>query len=191
MPVEIVHRVVLRAFEDQVPRPDLAERAVSPALAQLTPALQTVDHELASLTGAVGRLDTEIANLTAALAGSGDVPALVAALKDRERQRNELRLRLTGAQRVVSAGQGSADGLEARLRGKLAEWTEVLHRQIPQARQALKKLLCGSLMFAPKTAGKTRDYEITGEGTVERILAGVAHPFMVASPTGFEPVFWP
>ncbi len=46
-------------------------------------------------------------------------------------------------------------------------------------------------MFAPKTAGEARYYEITGEATVERILAGVAHPFMVASPTGFEPVFQP
>lgn len=185
VPTEIVHRAVIRAFEDQVLRPDLAERAVALALEQLTPALHSVEQEMANVEGAITRLDGEIARLTGAVASGGDMPSLVAGLKDRERQRADLRHRLTGVHRVASAGQGTEDGLQARLRAKLNEWADVLHRQIPQARQALKLMLRGSLLFAPKDDGQQRYYEITGEGTIEKIFASVAHPFMVASPPRF------
>lgn len=182
VPIADVDRAVIRAFADQVLRPDLAERALALAVSQLTPAFQSVEQDMATLTAGLGRLDAEIAHLTSAIAGGGDMPSLVAGLKDRERQRADLRQRLTGAQRAVSAGQGSPDDLPARLRTKLNEWTAGLHRQIPEARQALKKMLCGSLRFAPKDDGQQRYYEITGEGTIEKIFASVAHPFMVASP---------
>lgn len=56
-------------------------------------------------------------------------------------------------------------------------------------RQALKKLLQVALLFTPKAAGNQRYYEITGEGTNARILAGGGFPIMVASPPG-HPLMW-
>ncbi len=142
---------------------------------------------MATLTSGIGRLDAEIARLTGAIADGGDVPSLVAGVKERETQRGDLRRRLTAARRTAT--DGHQEQLPELLRAKLRDWTGVLHRQIPQARQALKKMLQGSLLFAPKDDGQQRYYEITGTGTLERILASVTNPIMMASPTGFEPVF--
>src|SRR5205814_1141511 len=74
--IDVVHRAVLQAFEEQVLRPDLAERAVALALEQLTPALHSVEQEMANVEGAITRLDGEIACLTGAVASGGDVPSL-------------------------------------------------------------------------------------------------------------------
>ena len=184
--VELVDRAVIQAVEDQLLRPDLAERALALALARLQPALQSVEQELASLKAGIGRLDGEILRLTDAIAGGGDVPSLVVGLKDRERQREDLRGRLTAAQRVAAAGAAGPESPQLRLRAKLAEWQNILHRQVPQARQILKKVLCDSLRFTPKTEGTERYYEFSGEGSIEK-----AYTFSGTSPTGFEPVFRP
>jgi hypothetical protein len=60
------------------------------------------------------------------------------------------------------------------------------------ARQIVKKLLAGPLRLTPKQdKDGTRYYELEGEGTFAKMLVDFAHPITVASPTGFEPVFWP
>jgi hypothetical protein len=48
------------------------------------------------------------------------------------------------------------------------------------------RLINGKLTFAPNAHGI---YEFSGRGTVRPLLAGVVRK--LASPTGFEPVFWP
>ncbi|MGE5361492.1 MAG: hypothetical protein ACM3NQ_20940 [Bacteroidales bacterium] len=148
-----------------------------------------IEQETTNLRAAILRLDGEIERLTGAIAAGGDVPSLIAGVKDRERQCDDFRRRLTAAQRATDAGETDHDGLSARLRAKLAEWTAILHRQNPQARQVLKKLLRGSLLFAPKSDGDERYYEISGEGSIQQMLASDTHPIMVASPAGVEPAF--
>ena len=64
----------------------------------------------------------------------------------------------------------------------------VLHRQAPTARQILKKLLDGKITFPQKNEGY---YEFEADGVLTKMLAGLTLPITVASPTGFEPVFWP
>jgi hypothetical protein len=51
-----------------------------------------------------------------------------------------------------------------------------------------REVLAGPLRFTPE--GKT--YRFEGEAAIGQMLAGMAGvaPFL-ASPTGFEPVFWP
>ena len=109
------------------------------------------------------------------------MPSLVVGLKDREHQRDDLRGRLTAAQRIASAGTSPATPASG-LRAKLGEWREVLHRQVPQARQILRRVLCGSLRFTPREEAGERFYEFAGEGTVEKALA-----LRVARPAGLEP----
>jgi hypothetical protein len=155
------------------------------ALSQLAPTFQSAEQDMATLTAGIARLDAEIARLTSAVANGGDLPSIVDGLRDRETQREDLRRRLTAARRAAT--DGSRAQLPALLRAKLTDWTGVLHRQIPQARQALKKMLHGSLVFAPKDDGQQRYYELTGNGTLERILASIANPISVAFPA---PASW-
>ena len=62
----------------------------------------------------------------------------------------------------------------------------VYDERVGQAQQVLRRLVNGKLVFTPNKAGF---YEFSGRGTVRPLLAGVVR--MLASPTGFEPVFWP
>ena len=135
---------------------------------------------------ALAKVETEIEHLTAAVAAGGDLPSILAALKDRERQREEFRRRLRDAERAVAAGR-AAQSLEEVVRARLADWTGLLQRQVPQARQILKKLLRGSLLFAPKIEEDEGFFEFQGDVSLERILAGIAQSSKVARPAGLEP----
>ena len=60
-----------------------------------------------------------------------------------------------------------------------------------QARQVLKKLLSGPIQFTAHRENGARWYAFRAPIAVGRIINGLACANMVASPTGFEPVFWP
>jgi hypothetical protein len=86
----------------------------------------------------------------------------------------------------------SLDGLEGRLRAKLADWRSLLQRNVSEARDVLRALLVGPLRFTPVADGRRRGYAFEGVIALDRLLAGVVElPTKMASPTGFEPVFWP
>ena len=76
--------------------------------------------------------------------------------------------------------------VECQLRAKLEEWRGLLRRHVPQARQVLRKLLTGHVLFKPFRNGRTRHYEFSAPIGLGRILSGLACATMVASPTGFQ-----
>jgi len=74
--------------------------------------------------------------------------------------------------------------LEA-LRGKLTDWQGLLHQEPAPARQALRALLAGRLLFTPHD----QHYIFEGEGTITPVIAGTARQqHIMVAPTGFEPV---
>ncbi len=79
--------------------------------------------------------------------------------------------------------------LERELTAKLDDWKGLLRRQTPQARQVLKKLLCGPVMFAPKRQGTRRYYDFGATIAIGPMLAGTCNVGGV--PRGFEPGSWP
>ncbi len=62
-------------------------------------------------------------------------------------------------------------------------------RQVAQARQILRKLLVGRLTFTSKEDANGRYYEFTGQGTLGRLLEGIAFPKARDSRAGLEPAF--
>lgn len=66
-----------------------------------------------------------------------------------------------------------------------------LMRNVPQARQVLRKMLIGRLVMMPETRMDGRLGKLTGTSTLPRVIGDAPHSKGVASPTGFEPVFWP
>ena len=77
------------------------------------------------------------------------------------------------------------------MRSRLDDWRGLLLRHIPQARQILRKLLTGAIVFTPlETAGKSRRYEFKLEASLAKLL-GLDGAKGMASPQGFEPWFQP
>lgn len=162
---------VLATLKADVLTPELVEAVVTRTieLARLEPD----DHAQRRdrLTGEAARLAEEIGRLTEAVATGGrDIPSLVAALKDRERQRADTLARLEHLDGLSRAPEW-ADGIRDTLRARLIEWHGFLGRQPEIARQILRKLLVGRLVLTPDP--QTRTYTVQGRATYGRLLEGI------------------
>jgi hypothetical protein len=132
-------------------------------------------------------------HLVEGLAKSGMSPAVTAAIRKREASKAHIENELAGLDRREELSQIEMSRLESMARAKATEWRSLLKRHTPQARQILSKMLRDKLVFTPEQRGDQRGYRFTGEGTITELLTGLVPEFSqaVASPTGFEPVFWP
>lgn len=114
----------------------------------------------------------------------------MSAIRQREAEKLAAERELSALERTTKAAAWDPATIERDLRARLIEWRELLRRQIPQARQVLKKLLAAPLKFTPCRDGDSRYYEFTAQIAVGRVFNGIAVASMVASPRGSEPVFW-
>jgi hypothetical protein len=86
--------------------------------------------------------------------------------------------------------------VEKDLRTRLDEWRSLLGERTVVARQIVTKLLDGKIVLTPITIEDgTAAYELKANFTLGRFFSGILAPTGcprgMASPTGFEPVFWP
>ena len=65
-----------------------------------------------------------------------------------------------------------------------SQWRHLLRKHIAGGRQVLREVLAAPMVFEPTDDG----YKFSGEAGIGGV---VSLPTTVASPTGFEPVFWP
>ena len=117
---------------------------------------------------------------------------LVDRLSAAQARRLDLEDKMAAAHEIVAPAVGP--GLEQRLRTKLADWRGLLRRNVDCGREVLRALLVVPLRFTPIIEGRRRAYQFDGLVGLARLVSGVIElPTLtgVASPTGFEPVFWP
>jgi hypothetical protein len=117
---------------------------------------------------------TELQRLTDALATGQAFASVQDAIASRESRRTALQARLAhldGLQRVAAL---DPETLAASVQARLTDWQGLLERQPAQARQILRKLLVGRLVFTPKADQTGAWYEFTGQATYGKLLAGVA-----------------
>ena len=114
-------------------------------------------------------------------------------VKQREARRAEIRQRLQTLDQQSNLQNQDRSAIEPTIRSVLKEWRAVLGKQLPRARQIVSKLLEGRLSVTPERRNGTQGFRLTGSGSFLRFLSEVSIPALqqVASPTGFEPVFWP
>ncbi len=97
---------------------------------------------------------------------------------------------------MLSVADLAAEQIKADLRLKAQDIAGVLGKEIPQARQMLRKLLADKLTVEPvgKKGKKDRGYTFRGALTLDKLIAGEAFRGTrteVVAPTGFEPVCCP
>lgn len=115
----------------------------------------------------------------------------------KDHERTQVQAALQALDQLAQAATLDVADVSAKLGTILDGWRDPLGGDVAQARQVLRKLLAGRLVFTPTTtADGTRMYEFTGHGVLDPIVAG-AKPALLnksddlkrGSPTGFEPVF--
>jgi hypothetical protein len=168
----------------------VVERAIRLALDALKPERQHKAHE--KLVRDVEQARAECDRLADAIQRGGPIDVLIDRLRAAQTRRWELEAQLAAQQ--TSATPVVAGDLEGRLRRKLADWRGLLTRNVETGREVLRVLLVGPLRFTPIVEARRRAYAFDGAIALERLVSGVIDlPTLtrMASPTGFEPVFWP
>jgi hypothetical protein len=182
--MEATDQAVLDVFEGQILNPKVVEVALREGLDQLRPSEDGLVPQRAALQAELAVLDQELARLSTAVAQGGDLAALLGAIKSREQRRGKVQEELTGIQGLERVASFDPRQLQQELEARLADWRDLLGRQVPVARQILKKLLVGRIAFRQTPAG----IEFTGQASLGKVLAGVVGTKAGVAPTGFEPV---
>jgi DNA invertase Pin-like site-specific DNA recombinase len=177
---------------DDVLAPDVVTRALEKLMAMFDGPAEDVAARRARLAASVRKVDGELANLSAAVASGAPPETLLAALRERERQRRAAQAELAaldeGPQLRKTAASIRADAL-ALLDG----WRALLGRHVGTSRQLLRKVLDRErFVFYPMGSGRARWYDLGVTPTLDRFFGAVpALKKAVASPPGFEPGFQP
>ncbi len=181
--MDVLDEEVLATLQDDVCRSAVVEEAIRLALAELSPARQDENRTRVEADCATARL--ECARLADAIARRGSLDALVERLQAAQGRAEALERRLRGysAQRA----HVNMEGLERRLRAKLADCRGLLRRNISEGRAVLRTLLIGPLRFTPVRDARRRGHAFEGAIALDRLLTGVIElPTVMASPTGFH-----
>ena len=181
---QAVHDVL----RNEVLRPKVIERALELAIATLSEG--DIDREERRLTQKLAALDAELQNLTAMAASGGAVPVILQALitKDAERR--------TVAQELATMNRGAVvdlnpKALRRQLQALLDDWRGLLTENVTEARPLLSLVLAGRrITFTPRG---DEGYELIVPVAIDRMLSTLVplsiDQVLLASPTGFEPVF--
>lgn len=183
--MESMNDLVLGAFEADILRPQIVERVVRGFIAALRPSMAERDARRAALRAERDRIEGALERLTAAITAGGELAPLLAALKAQEADRQAIRRELAS---LGTAERLDVRQLEADARERLTVWRELLLSDaVGPARQMLKKLLAAPLRARPVRESGVRGWEVTGRGSLGKLLSGLVAANMVASPSGIEP----
>ena len=181
---ELADAAVLEMIERAVLSSEIGERAIQEATRRITQrraGTATREKEIRAL-------QREAENLTRALATGGSIT-----IADEIRKREAEIAALQAEERAHHARAKNAPNpttLRRELTEKARDWRTCLQGEPRAARRVLGACINGRLTFRPISDHDGEAYEITGTATAEELLAGKTL-LEVASPTGFEPVFWP
>ncbi len=186
LPMREIDARVLTMFEAQLLDRDVMLAAIQEAVRRLQEGTSPA-HERARLAKRLAALATEVKRLTTAIATAGrDIPALVQALEERERERTRIEADLQRLGVIEQAHALSAQSIGSDLGAQLVDWQGLLRANVQQARQAIRKLLDGRLVVMPNA--DMTEFVISGVGVLEPLLTQlVSAPKAGVTPAGFEP----
>ena len=124
------------------------------------------------------RVAREVENLTQGIAEGGDIPALVALLKARDKRLKKL------DQQLAPHEHPDREVLRLALEQRVEDWRAILRSNPRQARMVLHQLI-GPIRMHNEGDRPSWIAPLRPAGLLAGMVPGGS------SPTGFEPVFWP
>ena len=188
MPLQAADDAILSAFETELLDPGIIEEAMRRAIARAKGQPANQDEQLRRLMERGEQIAGELERLTAAVVAGGEASTLVQAMRTREAELKSVRASIARLEQPPRVQRSDREAAQL-LRAKLADWRGLLRAHVAQARQIVRKLVTGRIDFTPDFEARTYGYRIPA--TLSRFFNGLVVPQGVASPTGFEPVFWP
>jgi site-specific DNA recombinase len=177
---------VMQVLQEELLDPIVIELALEQAIATLT--TPEAADRLPAVKARLSELERELERLTAAIASGGEMASLAKAVKDREAERTRLRGEQEQLEQWQQAGTRGLGDIRGELHRRVDEWRAMAARNVAQGRQILRKLLDGRVTITPSPDGTC---ELSGRADYGKLFSGIPLATALASPTGFEPVFWP
>ncbi len=174
LPVRIANAEIIGRLQRDVLTPTVVERAIAKALDRYAAETATTTAREGRLREELDRVTRECTRLAGLLAGGEALPSLIDGLRARERRRAELQAELAHVRGLHQAATTlDQPGIRAEIRQWLAEWQGLLEDEPAQARQVLRKLFVGRLVWTPRIEADVVWYDYAVETSYSRILAGV------------------
>ena len=165
--------------EQELLDPEIIEAAIARAAGRAAIPAVDLDARRDALETARTHTKGALARLTQAVAEGGGLATLVQAIRDQERRHQAIRAELADLDRPRLA-LPNVPQLQAMARAKAEEWKALLRKHAPIARQMLRKLVEGRIVFTPDR--KTRRYTFLATGTLANLFSGMVCPLAGASP---------
>jgi site-specific DNA recombinase len=181
--IERADDAILTDLEQFVLDPTVVSKAIAYALEELRPANGRADADRKASERELRTVKQEIGHLTRALAAGGDLPSLVTALQQADRQRRTLEAAITATHQQQALTGRSERELESQVFAKVAAWRATLRQEAIEARQVLRCLLSGRISLNATEQGGRRCYRYAGAFTIGGLFEGFLRPQTLASPS--------
>ena len=168
------------------------EEVVDKALTQLRSGKKEGVDQQGAIEKELSLLEIKVQRIIDAIADGQPHESLVARIKAEEDQKKalsrELEILQLQKRNVVYLDEAK---VKQDLQKRVKDMKGVLGRHLPQARQALRKLLNGKIKCTPIMVGGSKGYQVAGQGNYNSFLPSTLVPILLASPAGFEPALPP
>jgi hypothetical protein len=148
---------------------------------ELIALVDTTPDPAAGLEERRARLETEVSRLVDSIAAGVPAAAVAPQIQQRQAELSKVEADL----RRPRPARPDLAGLRAALEQRSADWKQGLRAEPKAARLLLRQVLGPITLWDEAEAGVRWE----SEPKPAALLDGLVH--LVASPTGFEPVFWP
>jgi DNA invertase Pin-like site-specific DNA recombinase len=174
---------ILSKMEQDLLRPEVLVAAIQRVLAKLTPSPAALEAERSRIKAQITTAERELATLGAAVAQGGPLQTLLEQIRDREKVLSGLRTTVTQLDHQEALIQLDPPALEAKLRGKLQDFTGLRQRHPAAARSLLRKVISGRITFTPVTGTDRAYYRVEWLGCFGALLAEELEALSPARPT--------
>jgi site-specific DNA recombinase len=172
-PMAALHASVIEHVRRDVLSDDLVRDVARRALELRAARTISAGDERQALLRELERVQTELRRYAEAVGAGDALPALLDAMRARERRRQELEAKLSaltgnGRQTPVAAAQVYRD-----IAARLTDWHGLLDRHPERSREILRSVLVGRLVVTPTTRADGTWLEYRGEASYSKVLAGL------------------
>jgi hypothetical protein len=167
---EVLDEKVLGAIERSVLTPDAVSYVVDRAMQLAKERRKQEPDSTKKLEGEIKRLTRERDNIVAACAQGRAPESLLAEIHKREQGIAALKDELARSPHRLQTNGKELESLKAAIISRMGKFQDLMHADVPLARQALRKLLVGPIKCTPVIRDGRRDYTIRGETKLGALL---------------------
>lgn len=169
---DILDSAILHAINNMLDD-QVLEASVAEALERIRKEQKKLPDERVTIERELSLIETRLHHLVEHIANGKATDAIDASLRQEEARKKTLLGELTRLDQLAQMAYVNEKQLVKELRTRLGDIPGLLTRQVPLARQMLRKLLDGHISCEPVEEGGKRGYRFTATGTFDRLLTGV------------------